>query len=769
MNENSNENKVDLNQENIDTKTETNKKEKVTEKAPLDGAVSGEEFDGPIQIDETTVEMQASHVEKDKNNEEPLLVDDNNRPLSDSSKVVEKKIKNILARFKIKKLKTKKAKIKKESDRPLPKKITKIMAIVVSVVLFLAVLGVLSASIFAYKLCEGMPSLDRQDLISPDSSTIYDNQGNKIMEIGMYLRKNIDYTEMPNCLIDAFLSIEDSRYFEHFGFDIPRFTKALFDYVRLGGEISSGGSTITMQLIKNSYFSIDADDESTIADRQGLSGIKRKMQEIVLSLQLNQLKDVSKHDVIAWYINKVNYGNNIRGVEKAAQYYFGKSAKNLNLAEAAFLAGIINSPNTYNPYNDLYKYDSIYLSEDLQYLANATRRKDEVLDLMVYHGYILESEAELAKSVRIEDLLSGVSDNFYETNDKYQWYIDAVIDEVEQMTGESPYKVGMEIHTNMNGYMQELLYDIQNNEETMKFPNELCQSAIVLLDNQTGAIEALGGGRGQRTTARQFNRATSAYLNPGSSFKPIVDYALALEYCGWSTAHTITDQPYYLYNGNVLISNFDHQYLGDMMMNEALGRSQNTPAVQTLAAVCEKVGEEKVIDYLNSIGFDFDYEDFDLQFAIGGNRCIVTPLQLAGAHAMFINGGMYIKPHTISYIEYVDGRADYVADTLGTRALSVETAWMMAYLEEYNMSGPYSSLMWYCKRDYPLYGKTGTTDWANAGVEYGIPVSATKDSWLSCRQTGTPSPVGQDTTNCKRELTSPTANIDKTPNQRSWT
>ena len=167
-----------------------------------------------------------------------------------------------------------------------------------------------------------------------------------------------------------------------------------------------------------------------------------------------------------------------------------------------------------------------------------------------------------------------------------------------------------------------------------------------------------------------------------------------------------------------------------MMMTEALGRSQNTPAVQTLEAVCDEIGEDAVIDYLNSIGFDFDYDDFDLQFAIGGNRCLVTPEQLAGAHAIFMNGGKYIKPHTINRIVYDDGREDYVADTVGTRALSPETAWMTAYLERYNMEGSFSSLMWYCKRDYPLYGKTGTTDWADSGKEFGIPVSSTKDSWL---------------------------------------
>ena len=620
-----------------------------------------------------------------------------------------------------------------KQKRPKASKPVFVMAILTCILLFFCLCAGIGCIVFAYKLCEDMPTLDVDDLISPDSSTIYDSDGNKIMELGMYLRDNIDYNRMPNCLIDAFLAIEDSRFFEHPGFDIPRFTKAALENAK-SGDFSQGGSTITMQLVKNSYFSIDADDESTIAARTGMSGVKRKMQEIVLSLQLENFTDTTKQQIMAMYINKVNYGNNIRGVEKAAQYYFGKSAENLNLSESAFLAGLINSPNTYNPYNDLYKYDNYYLDPDSEYLEAATERRNEVLDLMVMHGYVSEAEADLAKSIRIEDLLSGVSDNFYETNEKYQSYIDAVIDEVEKTTGESPYKVGMEIYTNMNAYMQEYIYDMQNEAEYvgLEFPNELCQSAIVVMDNQNGAIEALGGGRGETDSARQFNRATSAYLNPGSSIKPVIDYALCIDQLGYATSHTFTDQPYYLYGGNVLISNYDHAYYGDMLMTEALGRSQNTPAVQALAAVVEEKGEEFVIDYLNSIGFNFDYSDFDLQFAIGGNRCLVTPLQLAGAHAMFINGGRYIAPHCVDYIVYNDGRENFVADTKGEQRISDATAWMVAYLEEYNMSGSYSSLMWYCKRylDYPLYGKTGTTDWADAGLEYGIPQGATKDSWL---------------------------------------
>lgn len=628
--------------------------------------------------------------------------------------------------------KTPKKKKKRKVRRPKDKKSSIIIAGILWGFLTIAfIVGILGLGVSSM-LLKDRPNIKVDDLISPDSSIIYDNQGNKIYELGLFLRENVDYEQMPNCLIDAFVSIEDSRFFEHPGFDIPRFSKAIL--VNLSsGDFDQGGSTITMQLIKNTYYSVENEETSILASREGMSGVKRKLQEIVLSLQLEMMRMADKKEIISMYINKVNYGDNIRGAQKAAEYYFGKDISQINVCEAAFLAGIVNSPTTYNPYNELHKYDSYYLNPETNYLENAKKRRDEVLELMVDHGYISRMEADLYETVKIEDMLAGVSDNFSSISTKYQAYIDAVIDEVIETTGESPYRVGMNIYTNMNAYMQELVYDMQNEEEytNIKFPNDLCQSAIVLMDNQNGAIEALGGGRGETDSARSFNRATSAYLNPGSSIKPIVDYALAIEKLGWATSHTYTDMPYYIYDGPVLVSNYDHKYYGDMMMTEALGRSQNTPAIQTLAAVVDEIKEEGVIDYLNTIGFDFEVEDFDLQFAIGGSTCIATPLQMAGAHAIFMNGGRYIKPHTIHHIEYVQGnREDFVADTKGIQAISKETAWMVAYLENYNMDGAYSSLMWYCKRGYPLYGKTGTTDWADAGVEYGIPVSATKDSWL---------------------------------------
>lgn len=620
---------------------------------------------------------------------------------------------------------------KNRTIRPKAKLGTTICAVFVSLILLGGICAVIAGLAFSNKLLANKPELVVEDLKAPDSTIIYDAEGNVLTELGLYLRENIEYKDMPNCLIDAFLAVEDSRFFEHPGFDVPRFTKAIIENLK-SGSFAQGGSTITMQLIKNTYFSIDDGENSTLAASEGMSGIQRKLQEIVLALQLDMNKEMSKQDIIASYINKVNFGDNIRGVEKASEYYFGKSASELNLAESAFLAGIINAPTTYNPYNNMYKNYSDYLDPESDYLVNAQNRKDEVLYLMHYHGYISDTEYELAKSVRVENLLSGISVNFEETNSDYQQYIDVVINEIIEETGLNPYSNSMKVYTNMEPKMQDIVNDIQNEEEYtgIKFTSDLEQDAIVILNNQTGAVIAIGGGRGDVESSRMFNRATDSYINPGSSIKPVLDYALAFEKLKWSTGHVITDQPVWLYGGDILIQNSENKYFGDVTLTQALADSLNTCAVKTLVAVVDEIGEDACIDYLNSIGFDFDYEDFDLQFAIGGHNCLVTPMQLAGAHATLINDGMYVKPHTIEHIEFTGGKENYVADTEGTRVLSSSAAFQTAYLEYTNIYGGYSNSMSILKRDYPVYAKTGTSDYGDAGKPYGIPYGARKSGTL---------------------------------------
>ena len=232
------------------------------------------------------------------------------------------------------------------------KKINKVnlWATIVSVVAAIGLIGLVVGVVVIFTLLQNKPTLNVSDFDQQESSVIYDSNGEEIANLGTVIRQNVEYEEIPNCVVDAFVAIEDSRYFQHDGFDVPRFTKAILENIRTL-SFGQGGSTFTMQLVKNTYFT---DDETgTEAARSGARGVRRKVQEIALALELENVK--SKQDIFESYVNKLNFGgsNNIRGIQKAAQYYFGKDLSQCGLVEGALLAGVINAPNYYNPFYNL--------------------------------------------------------------------------------------------------------------------------------------------------------------------------------------------------------------------------------------------------------------------------------------------------------------------------------------------------------------------------------------------------------------------------------
>lgn len=604
-----------------------------------------------------------------------------------------------------------------EEMKKKPKK--KIVRKIIAVLVVLCILTGVAVGGFVlkigYDMIQRAPEVTSEMLESIGSSKILDKDGNVIAEVGQQIRTNITYADLPESLIDAFVSIEDSRYFEHNGFDISRFVKAMLENVKAtlsAGRIvfAQGGSTLTMQLIDNSYFK---SDEGV----QGSNDIEQKVYEIYMATVLEEQS--SKQAILEYYLNKVNFGGsgNIRGVQKAAEYYFDKNVNELTLAESAMLAGLVNAPNRYNPLRDL---------------EAATIRRNTVLNLMVRHGYISEEEAELAKSIHIEDLLIGAtSSSSNGTGSPYQSYIDAVIDEVIEITGEDPTSTPMIIHTNMDQNVQSVIDQIQNGEvEDIEFLDDLMQIAIVCMNNQTGEIVALGGGRNYQGE-RMFNRATDMVKQPGSSVKPFLSYALAFEELGWATSHVVTDRPIVYRGTKKVIKNFDGNYRGDMTLQDAIGTSMNTPAIQALQDVIDTAGRQAVIEYLNALGFSqVNTNNFDLGYAIGGSSFVVTPVQMAAAHATMINHGQYNTPHTVSRIEYQDGREDLVVQHEGTQVLSEAAAYLTSIMMEQCVSGPYINYMQILKRSYPVYAKTGTTDWGEDGVQYGIPKGASKDKWM---------------------------------------
>jgi penicillin-binding protein 1A len=584
------------------------------------------------------------------------------------------------------------------------------LAIVVSVFLVLAILVSSSGIAYIAVVISGAPTLDSNDFVMSDSSKLFDSDGNLITDVGYQIRENISYDDMPQVLIDAFVAIEDSRFFEHNGFDIPRFAKAMVENV-LSMSFAQGGSTFTMQLVKGTYF----ETEEATAVRSGLAGVNRKIKEIYVALQAEKV--LSKKRILELYLNRINYGvpGNKRGVQTAAQYYFGKDVQDITLVEAAMLAGVINAPNAFNPMNNL---------------ELAQKRINTVLDLMERHGYITEEELSLAKSVRIENLLVGNTKSSA-NNFPYQAFIDAAIQEVKELTGLDPVDVPMRIYTTMDRNTQETIEKVQNGEITnVAWPNDIIQTAIVTMNNSTGEILGIGGGRFYNGE-RLLNRAINMKRQPGSSVKTFLTYPLAFEHLGWSTQHMLEDKPIQYVGLDVIVKNFDNNYRGDILVPAAIGNSLNIPAIQTLQSVVDTIGVKKVVSYLNSIGFsDVTSDKFDIGYAIGGSSFEASPLQLAGAQASIINGGNYIQPHTVTRIEFLDGKEPITPSYTSTNTLSAEAAYMTATMMEQNVSGPYFNFMQILKRNFSVYAKTGTSDWGNEGVKFGIPAGAAKDKWM---------------------------------------
>lgn len=558
------------------------------------------------------------------------------------------------------------------------------------------------------KLTDDIPSLDLSRLNSEESTIIYDGDDNVITEVGTYYRQNITYEDCPESLVDAFLAIEDSRYFTHNGFDIPRFSKSIINTF-VHGDMQ-GGSTFTMQLVKNSYFSIEDGQQST----ERKATIRYKVQQILLSMELETKMD--KKEIFALYINKVNFGDRIRGVQKAAQYYFGKNVSDLSLSESAMLAGIVNLPNRYNPY---------------YYLDYATTRRNQVLSLMVTHGYISQQEYDLASSIRVEDLLSG-GKNMNTENMQFAEYTDVVLQEALALTGKDPVLHGMEIHTALNRTVQNTIESIEDGSYGISFSNDTMQTAIISIDNTNGEIVGIGGGRNYNGGAMLLNRATSMYKQPGSTIKPVLSYALAFEYLGYSLDEILMDRPISFPAEERVLVNANGKYAGEVTLKDALAKSLNIPAILTLEKVTSKIGGQAVVDYMHSIGLSTaSNENFHMSYAIGGNLLEATVLEMAGAHAAIINHGVYNKPHTIRRIVTSSGQ-EYSPDGLNVQVLSSGSAWLTAQLMKNNVDvgNQLYNYMGVLQKDYPVYAKTGTTDWGEDGLQYGIPVGVMKDKWM---------------------------------------
>lgn len=586
-----------------------------------------------------------------------------------------------------------------------------ILNTVIIVLLSLVLVGSVGGFVVLGKIVDAAPTLNLDQLDSKENTKIYDNQGNVVYELGMESRENIEYEDIPQVVIDAFLSIEDSRFFRHNGFDIPRFIKAGLENLR-AGNFAQGGSTLTMQLIDNVYFANMEPSSGAI------ESVVRKVQEIFMSMEVET--KLSKEEILSLYLNKINFGGAARGIQKGALYYFGKDITQVNLSEAAFLAGVINAPNAFNPY---FGYDP---ETGYSYYDAAIERRNTTLDLMLYHGYISETEHALAKST---ELAFQLKDEMTLETDPLLSYIDVVVQEVRELTGEDPYLVPMDIYTNMDLGAQQLADDILNGKVTYPNGDQLFQVGFSLINNQTGEIIALGGGRGYGGEERH-NRGFDLRKQPGSSIKPLVDYVLAFDYLGYATSHVFEDIPTVYRNTDILLQNAGGGYRGDVEFKTAVGLSLNTSAYKSLEGLVDKLGVSRVVELLNLMGLEIKPEEFDLGYSIGGSNFALSPTQLAGAYQIFANGGKYIEPHTVKSVTIRETAEEIMQSYEPVQVVSPQAAYLMSTLLYDAVQTNYGNLLQILIDSYPVYGKTGTSDWAKDGLPYGIPETAMKDKWM---------------------------------------
>ena len=475
---------------------------------------------------------------------------------------------------------------------------------------------------FMYYIYLRAPEFNTDLLYKKESSNIYDISNNLIATIGSEKREIVSYEDLPDVLIDAIIATEDNRFFQHKGLDVVRFANASISYVQ--GKDAGGASTLTMQVSKNSLTSTEA---------HGFEGIIRKFTDIYLSLFKIE-KDYNKKEIIEFYVNSPYMGGGAYGVQVASQTYFGKDVNDINLVEAAMLAGLFQAPGEYDPYVNPDKTNG---------------RKNIVLDLMAKYGYISEKEAAEAKKVDVEDIIKQNKDSI----NPYQGFIDTVVQEVIDRTGYNPYVVSMDIYSTMSKSKQDVINDFYKKH---KFKDKKVQVGIAMIDNKTGAILAVGAGR-NKNSELSLNYATQIKRHPGSTAKPLFDYGPGIEYNNWSTYTPFVDKPV-KYTGGGTMHNVDNRYLGFMTLRQCLVQSRNTCALQAF----KKVKNSKINDFVTSLGITPEYLNPKSKYineahSIGGFNG-VSPVQLAGAYAAFGNGGYFTEPHSFTKIVYKNGNED---------------------------------------------------------------------------------------------------------------
>jgi penicillin-binding protein 1A len=540
---------------------------------------------------------------------------------------------------------------------------------------------ILAGTIFVLAVIKDAPKLDEDALHNGISTVLYDQNNKKAttVESGEH-RVYASIDSIPLSVQDAYISTEDVRFYKHIGVDpirimgagVAQFTK---------GYKSEGASTITQQVVRNAMLTQN-------------KTFTRKIQEMYLAIQLE--KKYTKKQILEMYLNQIYLGEGpTYGVAAASERYFGKNIKNVTLEQAAMLAAMTRNPGYYDP---------------IRHPEQAKARRDLVLDLMVQNKAISTAEAAKAKAVTMKQMTKGHR-NIPTSNRKYGAFLDYVHQELvvnkKVITEKEFSSGGLKIYTTLDPEIQQQTQDTLNNEKLYPNVQQNFQAAISVLDTQTGAIRALGGGRNYKYL--NTNWSYDSKRNIGSTAKPIVDYGPAIEYLKWPTDYEVNDSKDIKYSWGKEINDWDGKTLGKMTIRKALYLSRNIPALQTFQEVSDALGgTKKIRTFAEKLGFtESVLKNLGEAYAIGGDGFSTNPLQMSGTYAAYGNNGIYNQPYAVRKIVKPDGEVIQLDHTRRV-AMHDYTAYMITdMLKDVMTRGTGVSA------NIPganLAGKTGTTN-----------------------------------------------------------
>ena len=558
---------------------------------------------------------------------------------------------------------------------------------IIQLFLWLVMIGVVGGAGFVGWAVLTSPPLDLKQ-VSPQRyrTTMLDADGN----VMRYLageeanRVYVPLEEIPQDVRNAFIAIEDQRFYEHRGIDIRGIGRAFVEDLRTM-SFSQGASTLTQQLIKNNLFA------AGMEERTPVEKLKRKIQEQYLAIVLESLKD--KDWILENYLNTIDLGG-VWGVETAALKYFGQHVRDLSAGQAAVIAAITKNPSAYNP---------LHREED-----NRTRR-NLILKEMLRQGYLDEPSYEAAMAQDVYGLIRQVAERGEAVTPVYSWFEDAVLEAVrndlEQVAHYAPddcwnliYSGGLTIETTQDSKIQQIC------EENLRILQSDAQFTAVVTEPATGAVRGIIGARGEKTVSRALNRATDAVRQPGSTLKLLGAYAEALERGTVTLASVYEDRPTKYRTDGTMVKNADGSYAGRMTVREAIAKSVNTVALQCF----QEVGLEAVWERLQLFGLaHLDDADRVEALALGGTYHGVTNLELTAAYGAIANGGLYIEPYFYTRVLDQDGNVLLRKSPQSRRAVSATTAALLtSAMEDVLTSGTGR------RAAFPgqsLAGKTGTT------------------------------------------------------------